>query len=279
MKNINTDAQGEFFSIDPEENLRIENEILHLKLKAQLGGELVGNLSLPPELENKFIKNILDLEHAFEHTRQVGIFDLLGQPSVRRAEELDDQQIELALTEVCELMASKNIELDFAGEYNARLKYAFITDELFERETDDIDIPGFVTHFIYEEFHPNHKLDIESRAIEFIEGWCSKQINEESWELGNTFILENGRELLKRDVLQKIKCVFESYREFANCVYSFVDINFEIGMGFAGGVISYEAILENGEILPVKGSFKIYLSLDNQWWNIIYFVFPGFNWR
>jgi len=44
-------------------------------------------------------------------------------------------------------------------KYAPSVIYKFITEELFDHEMDDIMLPGFVHHFIYEEFHPNHEYD------------------------------------------------------------------------------------------------------------------------
>lgn len=284
MKDKNTDASTNFFSDDPEENLRIENEILHLKLKAECGGELMGTQPLPPDLENQFLKNILELEHAFVSIRQVKIFDFLDKPFFKKSNELNDLEIETALENLCALMESKNIMIDFSNEYNSRLKYNFITEELFEHQTNDIQIPSLITHFIYEEFHPNHHSDIESRAIEFIESWLNHQIDEDSWELAPSFILPDGTVLSKQEVLYKINTVFASYPHFCDSSYSFAEIKFELkekrqtGIGYAAGFITYTAVMENGENVRVEGPFKICLSMEYKWWSIFYFVFPGFNW-
>ena len=48
--------KDELFSDDPQENLRIENDFLKLKLKAQFGDGFFmdSNADLPPEIENQF---------------------------------------------------------------------------------------------------------------------------------------------------------------------------------------------------------------------------------
>ena len=46
--------------------------------------------------------------------------------------------------------------------------YRFITQELLDEEIDDIQIPGMVSHFVYEEFHPNDEDDITDAIEEFL---------------------------------------------------------------------------------------------------------------
>jgi len=284
MKNDNIDFQTDDFNSDPEENLRIENEILHLKLKAELGGELISTETLSPDLENTFLKNVLEFERAFANSQQVKIIDFLGRPSFRKAHDLADHEMESALEYVCALMREKSIVIDFSGNYDLRLKYSFITEELFEYETDIIHIPGMITHYIYEEFHPSHELDIEARATDFLTGWFNQKLNDHCWELANNFILPNKTVLSKNEVLTKIQRVFDAYTAFLEAEYTIEEINFvlrenELGSGICKGRLSYKAILENGEKIEMDGSFTLYLSMEDQWWNIFYFDLPGFKWE
>jgi hypothetical protein len=46
--------------------------------------------------------------------------------------------------------------------------YRFIAEELFFHEMNNVRVKGMVTCFIYEEFHPNAKLDIEDAYEYFL---------------------------------------------------------------------------------------------------------------
>jgi len=275
-----TTSQDDSLNYNDEENLRMENELLRLKFKAEFGGDSHSTGDLDPGLENEFLKQVMAFEHGYANTKRAKLFDLLTQPDFKRADELNDDEIDSAFRNVTALLAQKNIEVDFIGTYDSRTKYSFITEELFEQETDNMSIPGMVTHFTYEEFHPNHKLDIENRAVEFISEWFKQTLDEKSWCLGSGFILPDRRLLTKNEVVQKLKTIFDSYNTFTDCEYVINDIGFELqeesGMGHAGGFVKYNAILENGEQVLIKGPFKLYLSLDYDWWSIVHIVFPGF---
>jgi hypothetical protein len=54
----------EKFSDDYAENMRMENEFLRLKLKAQYGDafHMESNAGLPPEIENQFLKSMMAFE-------------------------------------------------------------------------------------------------------------------------------------------------------------------------------------------------------------------------
>jgi len=282
MKDINNDDLDAPLSEDPEENLRIENELLHLKLNAEFGAQSHSFSNLPPEIENEFLKNVLAFERAAESEEKIKVYDRLGKPAFAPASSLNDDAITTALEEIITLLEEKNIAVDFSGEYDDRTKYTFITEELFEHEMGmfGMGAPGMVTHYSYEEFHPNHALDIKNRAEEFITNWFEQKFGEYSWEIGDPFILPDGQTLAKKEVLQKIQKVFDCYTGFADCKYVIADINFELNentsLGYAEGGAKYTATLENNEKMVIEGPFKLYLSSEHGWWSIFYFVFPGF---
>jgi len=278
MENIDPDDLP--LSDDPEENLRMENEILRLKLKAELGAESHSMSNIPSEIENIFLKNVLNFEHAAAGAKQIKVYDLLKRPDFKPADEMNDKDLEFALKKITALMIKKNIAVDFSGTYDSRTKYKFITEELFEHETNDFLIPGMFMHFDYEEFHPNHKLDIEHRAIGFLSQWFDRSLDNLSWELSDSFVLPDRKILSRDQVAEKLKNTFDCYIAFTDYKYVIDDIHFELqkdfGMGHAEGKVKYTAVLENNEKIVLAGPFKLYLSFEHGWWAIVYFVFPGF---
>jgi hypothetical protein len=280
MINNNDDMPDQPLSDDPEENLRMENELLRLKLQAELGGQSHSSGNLPPEIENEFLKNIFAFEQSYTNAKRVKIYDFIGKPAFKKAEDLDDSSIKAALQEVTDLLSKKNIVVHFDEECDISTRYNFITKELFEKETDDFMIPGMTMNFDYEEFHPNHKKDIENRALEFLSEWFKQSFNEYSWELANSFILPDRRILSKKDIIAQLKSIFDAYKAFINEDYFIKEIKFELnengGLGHAEGGVKYDAVLENGETVAIQGGFKLYLSNENGWWSIFHIVFPGF---
>ena len=66
----------ENFNDDPEQNLRIENEILKLKMQAERGALFGGNMQdLPPEMEAEFLKNVQQFEDSFDIAREITIYE------------------------------------------------------------------------------------------------------------------------------------------------------------------------------------------------------------
>ena len=61
-----------------EENLRMENELLRLKFKAEFGGDSHSTGNLDPAIENEFLKQVMAFEQGYANTKRIKIFDLLG---------------------------------------------------------------------------------------------------------------------------------------------------------------------------------------------------------
>ena len=267
-------------SYDTNENKRMENELLQLKLKAELGVEAHISANTPPSIENIFLKNMLAFESGLADAEEIRIFELIGKPDFIPETKLDDFALEIALNKLMDLINEKQIALDFLGTYDCRNKYKFITEELFEEKVMNVQLPGMIMHFIYEEFHPNHKLDIEHKANKFINSWFSQEKEQLSFSLADALVLPDRKIWKKDKVMDRFAKVFDSYPQFKNGNYAIADINFEIrediGLAYAEGLMNYTAYSENQDRIQFEGPFKLYFTLEYEWWSIYYFVIPGF---
>jgi hypothetical protein len=63
-------------------------------------------------------------------------------------------------------------------EPDDREKYRFVTEELLDEMMDHIHIPGMISHFIYEEFHPNDEDDITQAIDEFLYALFNQELKE-----------------------------------------------------------------------------------------------------
>ncbi len=284
MQENNNENNEEKFSDDPEENLRIENEILKIKMQAESGAYFSENTNadLTPDIENAFLRNVQQFEEAWKDVKSVKVFDMIGKPDFKKADELLPGEIENELEKLFTILNKHDINLEVLGKYDPLIIYRFITEELFKHETDDVQMPGMTKNFIYEEFHPNYKMDIEEKTNFFLSHWFEKSFTEYSWELGDPFILFDGSVLTKEEVLKKINDFFNCFKSFFECKYFIADIAFQLnqekGMGHAEGGVSYKAEMENGEVVTFEGPFKLYMSNEYGSWSIFYFIFPGFIW-
>lgn len=270
------------FSKDPRKNLKIENEILRMKLQAQAGAVIGIRDDIPPELENVFLQNVIAFEEASGSMPMTGVYDFLGRPQFKAITELLPEEIAPELARLQQLLEERQLILDVLDTYDDALIYKFITEELFSQQTYETVLPGMIRHFTYEDFHPSHKLDIRERAMDFLGDWFERKMDEHSWELNQEFILPDATVIRLPEVIKKIKAIFATCKSFRKCQYAIGEIGFEWqgdkGLGFCEGAVKYEAVMESGEAVFVEGPFKLYLQNQGGWWSIFYFIFPGFTW-
>ena len=189
-----TKQKEENFSDDPEQNVRLENEILKLKMQAERNALFGGNMEeLDPEVEAEFLKNVQSFEDSFAKAKQVSIYEYIGKPVYKAVDDLKPEEVKGELKRIMEILHSKNIILEVQGQYELSVIYKFITEELFQEQIRDIQFPGYIHSFIYEEFHPNHTIDIGRTAQDFLNHWFEKKFDENSTELANQLVTAEGQ--------------------------------------------------------------------------------------
>lgn len=163
----------------PKLNTKEENEFKKLKLSIEHGTTFFGksNSNLPPEIECQFLDYISNFENAFQNAKQITVYEKIGKPEFKPEGTLSDEEITVELERIEEIMHQNNIRLDVLCDYENedRLIYAFITEELFLSKIDEMNVPGMMSHFTYEEFHQNHKYDLEQATEDFLKMFLDKK--------------------------------------------------------------------------------------------------------
>lgn len=272
------DEDNDIFSDDPEEQLRIENEILKLKLQAELGSGMDTLPDIPPEVENVFLKHVLSFAHMQENAETVSVYQLIGAPDFKKHDTLTDRQLPKELDRIEQLMAQHNVVITYGGTYPPRDKYYFITEELFPEEILLMKMPDMVLHFVYEDFHPDHRQSVYDIAVSFIEDWLERTVDGELCEIALSLTAPDGRVYDREDVIRQVCLMFESFVRFEDATYDMsVALSDPDAGGLVTGTIRYTAILENGEAIPVAGPLRICLQHKEPYgWEISFFQWPGF---
>ena len=160
------------------EKLRMENELKRMKLDMQFGGDFSkknNKSNLDPEKDGQFLDYVARYEEQYHNVKQKTVFEFLGNPEYRKSQDIPDIEIKAELKKITELLGKKAIIVDTICKVDDRTLYKFITEELFIHDIDDMQIPGMNTHYIFEEFHPNHEYDIKKHAIDFIKSFLNKK--------------------------------------------------------------------------------------------------------
>ena len=160
-----------FEQIDEEENLKNENEFLKMKLMLEQGaqfGTMQADSELPAGIENEFLNYIMAYEKQAVERKMIKIFDKIERPNhFKPVNEIPDDEIENAWNNLDEYLRKYSIELSVCSpNISDRELYRFTTEELFNHEMDDMNLPGMMSCFTYDEFYPDYKYDNTRHAVE-----------------------------------------------------------------------------------------------------------------
>ncbi|MEO6683598.1 MAG: hypothetical protein ABIN48_12320 [Ginsengibacter sp.] len=285
MQNNNDFPEEEKFSDDPEENLRLENEFIKMKLMAESGAIFDNNNDLPPEIESVFLKNILEFEKQQATSKFRVIKDVLGNPFFKKEEKLNEKEFKSAYKKLQQLLRKHQFEVSFNRPRTDRFKYHFITEELFNHETTYIFMPGMTVHFSYEEFNPDHELELKEMTERFLDDFLNKKLSADTYYIDAQLMQPDGNIISRADFMKRFEVMFEETHPFEDALYMIHGVLFELkdvdevvsGLGSCEGKIQYDILFLNGERKQIDGSFIIYFSRMYEVWNIFYFRLAGFN--
>lgn len=174
---------------------RILNEKKKDDLREQYGMQMEGHADgLSPQAEGEWLDYIAEFERQFENAQQISVRERIGNPSIKPLTEIPESELETELDHLLKLLHQNNIAIDFLHEIEDREAYRFITEELLDAMTDDIHIPGMISHFIYEEFHPNDEDDITQAVDEFLYALFKERLREDDSMFYYVLSKENMRD-------------------------------------------------------------------------------------
>src|SRR6185436_5678845 len=123
---------------------------------------------LPADVENEFLNHIVEFEKQAENPIQTTVFKKIGCPQhFPKVETIPEAEIDLQWQKLEEYLGEHGINMGCCSlNVSNRELYRFTTEELFNLEVSDINIPGMICGFIYDEFYPDHKYENTSTAIQ-----------------------------------------------------------------------------------------------------------------
>jgi hypothetical protein len=242
--------ENEFEHLDDDEKLKAENEFMKMKMMLERGAQFnsaAGDKNLSPDIENSFLKHIMAFEQQFEERKTTTVFEKIQKPQhFRPVDEISDSLIDEAWDQLYDYMVEHGVQLDCCSpNISNRELYRFATEELFEHEMEDFDMPGMTSCFIYDEFHPDHVYDNERMAeSEGIQAILSKKPLEWMHQFEETGVLFNQR-----------KFKIEEFKSYVNRFKAIYD---EIG---ETGVANCKAVI-NGNNCVVTGTYESTLVFE-----------------
>lgn len=247
-----------FPALSPEQ----EEEFRKLQVLIGQGGNVFEriNKDLSVEIEGQFSDYIDDFERAFKNRKSISVYDKIGRPEFVEACYLNDEEIVAAFERIVGVLEKHNIILDVICDYEdrERLLYTFITEELFLEETDDTNVRGMMTHFIYEEFHENHLYELEETSRCFLKSFFDKGSNYYELYVKNDF--ENPMEL---------SAFRGAFASFSLHRLEFTEMFFDTEEAMAGFMIDFSGVLKKSSaILSFSGEGTIIFDYKYGYWYV-----------
>jgi len=161
----------DFNHLSDEEKLKAENEFLKMKLMLEQGaqfGTMQADSELPAGIENEFLNYIMAYEKQAVERKMIKVFDKIERPNhFKPVNEIPEDEIENAWNNLDEYLRKYSIELSVCSpNISDRELYRFTTEELFNHEMNDMNVPGMMSCFTYDEFYPDYKYDNTRHAVE-----------------------------------------------------------------------------------------------------------------
>ncbi|HRG87844.1 MAG TPA: hypothetical protein PLW44_02420 [Chitinophagales bacterium] len=256
------------------EELGTENELLKLKMMAEFGGDFMGSEDLPPEIENQFLKQVINFHKKHDSSEVISVYKFIGEPEYNHVNDLSDKEVDKELKRLTRIMSKNGVALSVLAETPKREVYRFITEELFKHEIENIRMRGWVSQFIYEEFHPNAEYDVRSTISTFIQSVFSK---------GSMFFDEHFSEEMKDNIglsmepdelREKITGFWEQHFNIRLTDYNYLQLQVDKENGTAQAVctVNYQVQPEKGKRFK-KANCQIEVNLTrsnmmDSWWEI-----------
>ncbi|MEO8446052.1 MAG: hypothetical protein ABI528_01080 [bacterium] len=259
-----------------ESDINIENDLMKAKLTAEFGMSSL-NSSLDPQTENEWLNYIYEWEKQFAEEKRISVYDRIGKPDFKKYDELPPNKVVKELERLLALMQENAIIVHCICDYDVSTMYKFITEELFQKEIDDIRIKGMNTNFIYEEFHPNHEYEIRELTKDFFKFFLDADWNTKhaEFQLADTVLFKQKQ--YKREEFVKILLSFrEEVKPVKLELLEIKKASFDIhkGKGRVEGEITFSVQEETGYPAHVSGLFRLGVEFDDYYWIITEFTFP-----
>ncbi len=278
---MNNDKEKEYYK------KKSENQKKREELEKKYGTSFHNSKdsNLPPDIEGQWLENIEKFEEQFNNCKTTTVWEYVGKPEFELLNELEPSEISSELERLMDIMNKNNVCLDTLKDVDDKELYRFITEELFKEETDDMQIEGMMTNFIYEEFHPNAELDIEQAYDYFLTALINKHedVSGNGYDFlyldHKNYVAPKNKKINEKIVIKKITDFMDSF-DFFNLISKEIK-NISINKAQTSAqlefYIHYEGKYENSSeaiTFKGKGTFSLKPS-EYGGWDIYCIDMPG----
>ncbi len=143
----------EFDNLNREEKLEVKNEILKMKMMLENGAKFgEGGEKASTEIENEFLNYIMAFERQAANPKYIKLYDKIRRPvHFIPVAEVADEEIEEEWEALSDFMRNYGVSLDVCSpNVSARELYRFATEELFNGQVNDMNVPGMMSCYTYD---------------------------------------------------------------------------------------------------------------------------------
>ena len=256
--------------------VKAEDPLVKLKHEMEYDVEGSDNFDRQPAIEDQWLNRIESFEQQYKDAKRIKVYDFLGRPAFKKVKELNPDEIGAELDRIQSLMDAKKMVLDCSCDYDKATIYRFITEELFEHEIDDVSKEEIVTHFIYEEFHPNHDNDLRKYADELIGILFWKKWDRFDSHCFAVSVGFNGCRYDPSSIGEIIQAFQETHSSFSVSEFEIQKVKFDMVKEHAEVKAHIRYVAHGNEIQTFEGVCVINFVLQWGYWYISGFRLPGF---
>jgi hypothetical protein len=262
--------------LDPDENLRADNEMSALNLEMKYGAKTFISDDAPPEAIEEWLKNVADYEEQFKNAPKTTIYAFIGSPPYAAPDLLDESTLPGEIERLEKMLYQNGIAVTQSGKVPPAEYYRFLVEDVFPHEHTDIRAPSMMTMLSYDEFHPDPAEMVRTTGEAFLMDLLDLNHPFEGSLFGET-LRDDHNIVSQADVLKTIHAFRDKYRKIIpvafqpdrmtgdpSCIYFMFGIRWE-GEPFSGG-----------EKEAYEGLGVMQLAFENKAWRIQGVNMPGF---
>jgi hypothetical protein len=260
-----------------QEELRMENETMKLKLTLEDGKQLHENSesNLPPGIEKEFLDYIKHFEQKYEDVKRTTIYEFVGQSAYKKVEDIADSELDIEIEKVLQYLKEQTVGVGTIYAVDERAFYRFLTEDLMQEEIDDFRIKGMMHNFIYEDFYPNDEGDLRKYSEEFIVGLLAKK-DERSFDF--MFLMDEitlkQRVYKKKEAVNYLNAFRDAYEEICLKYFEITYVEIEGEIGKVNFDVNYE-VKNAQERFDFNGKGVLTFIFEYTCWCIGALALPG----
>ena len=229
-------------------DLNTENEFLKLKMMAEFGGEFMGSDQLPPAVENVFLKQINKFQSLHQKAEMVKIFEFIGSPAYNHVHDLSDKEILRDLKKIQKILQKKGIIVESFSGISPREMYRFIIEEIFKQDIQNIKMPNWLMHMVYEEFHPSDEFDIKNQCGYALALLFDTHFSATDFIFAEEMKSDIGLSIDREEIIQKIDTFKVGYNqlEFVGAEFKQIDMTEDKSSAHVQALVDFRTQTQKG---------------------------------